>query len=125
MIERIAWRLGWEFRRNLLGRVYMIVRRIEWMPDAKQQLFENGETMRTQADRDDDLAIGREFERRDAEIDRLRTALKPFAEAVTASIQDGETYYSVPSDRRRPPLTDLMRARRVYDGHQQSTTEVK
>lgn len=27
---------------------------------------------RTQADRDDDLAIGRELERKDAEIDRLR-----------------------------------------------------
>ncbi len=28
--------------------------------------------MRTQADRDDDLAIGRELERKDAEIGRLR-----------------------------------------------------
>lgn len=28
--------------------------------------------MRTQADRDDDLAIGRDLERKDAEIDRLK-----------------------------------------------------
>lgn len=31
--------------------------------------------MRTQADRDDDLAIGRQLERKDAEIDRLRAVL--------------------------------------------------
>lgn len=32
--------------------------------------------MRTQSDRDDDLAIGREFERKEALIDRLRSALE-------------------------------------------------
>lgn len=33
--------------------------------------------MRTQVDRDDDLAIGRELERKDAEIERLRAAQWP------------------------------------------------
>lgn len=32
--------------------------------------------MRTQADRNEDLAIGRELERKDAEIDRMRAALE-------------------------------------------------
>ena len=32
--------------------------------------------MRTQSDRDDDLAIGRQLERKDAEIDRLRFGLE-------------------------------------------------
>lgn len=31
--------------------------------------------MRTQADRDEDLALGRELERKDAQIDRLRWLL--------------------------------------------------
>lgn len=36
--------------------------------------------MRTQADREVDWSTGRELERKDAEIERLRAALKPFAE---------------------------------------------
>ena len=73
--------------------------------------------MRTQADRDDDLAIGRELERKDAEIDRLRAALKPFADEVTVTA-DGR--FSAPTDRRRSNVADLIRARRVYDANQQS-----
>lgn len=46
--------------------------------------------MRTQADRDDDLRIGRELERKDAEIDRLRAALKQAVEyADVVSLDDG------------------------------------
>ena len=56
-----------------------------------------------------------EAERLRADNARLRAALKPFADSVTVTEGDGETYYTVPSDRRRPPVTDIMRARRVYD----------
>ena len=38
--------------------------------------------MRTQADCDDDLSIGRELERKDAQIDQLRAALAPFAKGA-------------------------------------------
>jgi hypothetical protein len=34
MWERLAWRWGWQFRRDRNGHVYMIFRRIEWMPAA-------------------------------------------------------------------------------------------
>lgn len=41
--------------------------------------------MRTQADRDDDLAIGRELERKDAEIERLRADLATFGKDTVAT----------------------------------------
>ncbi len=47
--------------------------------------------MRTQADRDDDLAIGRQLERKDAEIDRLRkivTAYEEYTELLASAERD-------------------------------------
>lgn len=41
--------------------------------------------MRTQADRDDDLAIGRELESKDAEIDRLKADLATFGKDTEAT----------------------------------------
>lgn len=41
--------------------------------------------MRTQADRDDDLAIGRELERKDAEIERLKADLATFGKDTVAT----------------------------------------
>jgi hypothetical protein len=40
---------------------------------------------RTQADRDDDLQIGRSIERRDAEVDRLRAALHKAGDELKAA----------------------------------------
>lgn len=46
------------------------------------------EPRRTQADRDDDLAIGRELERKDAKIDKLTTALRRLDVMITDWARD-------------------------------------
>lgn len=45
-------------------------------------------------------------------IGALREALKPFADEVTVT---PEGKYSVHTGRKRSPVTDLLRARRVFD----------
>lgn len=58
--------------------------------------------MRTQADHDDDLRIGRELERKDAEIERLRRSLQKIADLPLERM---------PWDGKRPDPN--LRARRI------------
>lgn len=71
---------------------------------------------RTQADRDFDLQSGREVERKDAEIARLREALKPLANWADHPME-------------KPTLEDCNRAREALrpnrHAHTQTATQEK
>lgn len=64
---------------------------------------------RTQADRDEDLALGRELERKDAEIERLRAALDEALGALAGCGPDGSCWGENRADQIRKDY-DLPRA---------------
>lgn len=83
--------------------------------------------MRTQADRDADLAIGRELERKDTEIDRLRSICgAALAKLDTMHVCCRETACERASDETlQDSSCDLRIVRGLIAAYQQTATEPK